>query len=62
MVITHSAPRDEMRGALLKASSGSLLSLWLSMRLLKHMGTSLTRRRTPLQPYRRPKDRVLGGS
>ena len=27
-----------------------------------YMGTSLTRKRTPLGPYRRPMPRVLGGS
>jgi len=27
-----------------------------------YRGTSLTRRRTPLAPYRRPMPRVLGGS
>ena len=27
-----------------------------------HMGTSLIRERTPVEPYRRPMPRVLGGS
>ena len=30
--------------------------------LLRHRGTSLKRKRTPLGPYRRPMPRVLGGS
>ena len=30
--------------------------------LRAYMGTSLTRKRTPLGPYRRPVPRVLGGS
>ena len=29
---------------------------------LQYRGTSLTRKRTPLEPYRRPMPRVLGGS
>ena len=41
------------------------LSRYSSLRL-KHSqayrGTSLTRKRTPLGPYRRPMPRVLGGS
>ena len=31
-------------------------------RVLTYRGSSLTRKRTPLGPYRRPMPRVLGGS
>ena len=34
----------------------------LSNRILQYRGTSLTRKCTPLGPYRRPRPRVLGGS
>ena len=41
--------------------AGSLAVAFSGLRV-EYRGTSLTRKRTPLGPYRRPMPRVLGGS
>ena len=56
------SPIGPPQGPRLRPTSGSRVVLFLVSEGALYSGTSLTRKRIPLGPYRGPKVKVLGGS